>query len=139
MSNYWVLWEDEGFIITTPKNPHISPEEGCHIKINPKISMEKSWDDPVLAGKTFEFAAKASKIIVQEKIADWVNIQNNGNWGLLPNRKLNFHIHIYGRKKSGKTWIKPVKLPELPNTFRNKPMSFEERERLKSRFCKDFG
>ncbi len=56
MSNHWVLWEDEGYIITTPKNPHISPEEGCHIKINPKNSMEKSWDDPVLAGKTFEFA-----------------------------------------------------------------------------------
>ncbi|KON28153.1 hypothetical protein AC481_02635 [miscellaneous Crenarchaeota group archaeon SMTZ-80] len=130
----WILWEDKKFKVSTPENPHIGPDEGCHIKISPKEKIEKSWDDPELAGETFELATRVSKVVIQEKLADWINIQNNGNWGLLPGRKLNFHIHVYGRKKEGKTWGKPIKLPELPDTFKNKPLSEKDREILKIRF-----
>jgi diadenosine tetraphosphate (Ap4A) HIT family hydrolase len=134
MDKDWILWQDKRFVVATPKNPHIVPDEGCHIKVYPKKKIDKSWDNPKLAGETFELASRVSKIIVQEKIADWINIQNNGNWGLLPGRKLNFHIHVYGRKKKGKTWGKPVKLPELPETFKNAPLSKREREILKIKF-----
>jgi diadenosine tetraphosphate (Ap4A) HIT family hydrolase len=133
MNDFWILGENKNFIIKTPKNPHISPREGCHIVIYTKDKMEKSWDDPKLAGKAFELAAKISKVLVEEKIADWVNIQNNQNWDLLPGDKLEFHINIYGRRKSGKTWGQPVELPKSPGTFKNEPMSQKEREILARR------
>jgi diadenosine tetraphosphate (Ap4A) HIT family hydrolase len=130
----WILWENKDFVVKTLKNPHISLEEGCHIVIFTKEKLEKSWDNPELACKGFELAIKVSKIVVDEKIADWVNIQNNQNWGLLPGGKLFFHIHIYGRRKSGKTWSQPVEIPKLPNTFKNKPMSERERKILTAKF-----
>jgi diadenosine tetraphosphate (Ap4A) HIT family hydrolase len=130
MSDDWVLWENENFVIKTPKNPHISPEEGCHVKVYTKQRIERSWDNPELAGKVFELAVKVSKVIIEEKIADWVNIQNNQNWSSLPGGEPEFHIHIYGRRKSGKTWCQPVELPKLPGTFKNEPMSQVDREIL---------
>ena len=133
MSDEWLLWQNKEFIVTTPENPHVSPEEGCHIIVLTKKKLEKPWDDPKLSGRTFELAARVSKIVIGERIADWVNIQNNQNWGLLPRGRLNFHIHIYGRKKSGKTWGQSITLPKLPNTFRNEPLSQKERERLKTK------
>jgi diadenosine tetraphosphate (Ap4A) HIT family hydrolase len=139
MDDEWILWQNNEFVVITPKNPHIGPEEGCHIIILTKKKMGKSWDNPELAGKTFELATKISKIIIEEKIADWANIQNNQNWGLLPGGKLNFHIHIYGRKKSGKTWTQSITLPKLPNTFKNEPLPEKEREILRKRLKESFG
>lgn len=135
----WVLWQNKDFIVTTPKNPHISPEEGCHIIIYPVKKMEKAWGNPELAKKAFELATNISKIIIEEKIADWTNIQNNQNWDFLPGGKLHFHIHIYGRKRSGKTWTQPVQIPKAPNTFKNNPLSESERKILERKLKEVLG
>ena len=64
MSDEWLLWQNKEFVVTTPKNPHISLEEGCHIIVLTKKKVEKSWDDPKLSGRTFELAARISKIVI---------------------------------------------------------------------------
>ena len=131
------LWSDKDFSISTPSNPHITKEEGIHLKITTKKETANAWEDPVLCGKAFTFAAKVADIIVEKlKIVQWANLQYNGNWGLLPGNKPYFHIHIYGRKKTGKTWAQPVILPKLPETFNNEPLTEEERSDLSAAFKK---
>ena len=86
--------------------------------------------------KTFELAARVADVLIDEGLVDWVNLQCNGNWGLLHGRKLSFHVHIYGRKKDGKTWGQPVELPKLPNTYHNEPISGRDVQRLILKFHK---
>ncbi len=125
----FVLWKNDKFVLSTPKNPHLPKSEGCHLIIRPTKNLEKAWDNSKLCGEAFELASKIAKILIDEKIVDWVNLQYNDNWGLLKG-KLSFHVHIYGRKKSGKTWMQPVELPKLPGTFINEPMSKNDIEKL---------
>jgi adenylate cyclase class IV/diadenosine tetraphosphate (Ap4A) HIT family hydrolase len=130
----WILWKNNKFMVNTPENPHLSPEEGCHIVIRPVELIEKAWDNPKLCGEAFELASKVAKIIIDERIADWCNLQYNNNWGLLQGEKLRFHVHVYGRKKTSKNWGQPVELPKFPKTFKNKPLSKDEKERLIIKF-----
>lgn len=119
-SNF-LLWENDNFVIKTPFNPHTSYEEGLHLIVTTKAEQKTAWENPSVSGQAFELAARASKIIEEVGLAPWVNIQANGNWGLLPNAELFFHIHIYGRNKT-ENWAKPIILPQLPGTFENEPM-----------------
>ncbi len=80
---------------------------------------------------------KARPLIVEKlKIVEWANLQYNGNWGLLPGNTTVFHIQIYGRKKTGKTWAQPVQLPNAPGTYKNKPLTEDERKLLSDAFKK---
>lgn len=125
----WILWSNEKFEIVTPQNPHLSPEEGLHLKVLPKKETESSWEDVELCAETFKLAAKVCQAMEKLKLAPWFNLQANGNWGLLPGRTSRFHVHIYARRK-GKTWGLPVQLPNVPGTYQNSPMTEEEREKL---------
>ncbi len=131
------LWSDGEFSITTSSNPHIPKEEGIHLRIFAKKELTKGWDDPELCGKAFVLAAKVADIIVEKlKIVEWANLQYNGNWGLLPGYTPLFHIHVYGRKKTGKTWAQPVQLPKAPGTYNNEPLTEKERKVLSDAFKK---
>jgi len=123
------LWENNTFLISTPINPHIPYSEGLHIIVAPKHDYENAWEDTDTAGATFKLASEACKIMEALKLAPWFNIQANGNWGLLPDARPFFHIHIYGRNKTD-TWAKPIVLPEAPKTYRNDPMPEIDREIL---------
>ncbi len=125
----WILWEDEKFKVITPQNPHIPLKEGLHVKILPKTEVISAWQDINLCAETFRLAAKVCQIMEKLKLAPWFNLQANGNWGLLPGRTPRFHVHIYARKK-GKTWGMSLQLPSVPETYQNKPMAEEEREKL---------
>jgi hypothetical protein len=128
-SSNTLIWENEEFSIKTPVNPHIPYSEGLHVMLAPKADYENAWQDPLVAGRAFEFAAKACKILESLDMAPWFNIQANGNWGLLPGAKKFFHIHIYGRNHTS-TWGKPIQLPEDPDTYLNEPMPDEDIQRL---------
>ena len=91
--------------------------------------------DAFIASKYEVSRSRASKIIEEVGLAPWVNIQANGNWGLLPNAELFFHIHIYGRNKTD-NWAKPISLPQLPGTFENEPMPEADRLALIEAFKK---
>ena len=134
LENSAVLWKNDIFLVTAPDNPHLPREEGCHLIIHPNKPLERAWDNPRLVGEAFELASKVAGILVAEKIVDWINLQCNGNWGLLKGATPWFHIHVYGRKSSGKTWGQPVELPKLPNTYHNEPMSEQDIKRLVSKF-----
>jgi len=118
-----VLWRNTRFIIVTPKNPHLPESEGCHIIVFPVKHVEKGWEALDLAGETFKLALQVAKILVDEKIVDWANLQYNDNWRGAKTGKAWFHLHVYGRKRSGTTWGQPVVLPKTPKSFKNKPLS----------------
>ncbi len=133
-----MLVETEEFEVFTPKNPHTPPEEGPHVVVRPKADVASPWDDPNLCGESFKLAARLAQIMEELHLASWFNLQANGNWGLLPGKTPHFHVHIYGRKRTGKTWGEPVSLPLRPGTFHNDPMSEEAQEALRIRLAKEF-
>ncbi len=125
----WTLWSNSEFEVFTPFNPHTSTEEGLHVIIVPKVTVDSALVDENLSVETFRFAIKVARAMEELKMAPWFNIQSNGNWGLLPGKTPWFHVHIYGRRK-GKTWCMPVQIPLAPGTYHNKPMTERERKDL---------
>jgi|SRR5665213_1233461 len=134
----FTLWENDQFIINTPKNPHIPYSEGLHVIVAPKQEVANAWQDLDLATATFKLAATACKIMEDLQSAPWFNIQANGNWGLLPGGEPFFHVHIYGRNKTS-TWGKPLILPEAPKTYQNDSMPETDRQKHILEFKKQLG
>ncbi len=129
IGNNFVLWENDDFIVKTPFNPHVPYNEGLHIIVAPKSDIEAAWQDPAISGRAFELASRVSAIIKNIGLAPWLNIQANGNWGLLPDSTPFFHLHIYGRNKTH-SWGRPIILPELPGAYKNDPMPEDDRDKV---------
>ena len=129
IGNNYLLWENDDFVIKTPFNPHISYAEGLQIIVATKADIKTAWENPEISGRAFKIAAETCKIAEKMQLAPWFNIQANGNWGLLPGATPFFHIHIYGRNRTG-TWGKPIMLPEAPKTYSNEPMPESHRQKL---------
>lgn len=129
MNNY-LLWESDELEIVTPKNPHISLSEGQHFVVLTKNEIPNAWSDPELSAKAFLLATQLCRILEANKIAPWFNIQANGNWGLLPGTTPRFHVHVYTRLKTGKTWGQPVQLPLQPKTYNNEPLPESARHKI---------
>lgn len=136
IGNNFVLWENDTFLVKTPFNPHIPYSEGLHVLVAPKADIVSAWEDPKLSGEAFDIASRVSKVICELDLAPWLNLQSNGNWGLLPDATPFFHIHIYGRNKT-ESWGKPITLPELPGTYKNDPMSEDDRNLLTAELKKN--
>lgn len=130
-----ILWQNNDFIVTAPRHPHISLLEGRHLGVFTKKSLKSAWHDCRLAAKAFALASKVAGIIIGLDLVQWANIQFNGNWGLLPGQRTNFHLHIYGRKKASPHWATPVPLPKLPKTFNFPPTPRAEINLLKKEFA----
>jgi diadenosine tetraphosphate (Ap4A) HIT family hydrolase len=129
IGNNYLLWENDEFIVKTPFNPHIAYSEGLHVIVAPKQDVRSAWENTELAGRAFALAAEACKVMEDVRLAPWFNIQANANWGLLPGATPFFHLHIYGRNKTGR-WAKPIILPEAPKTYQNDPMPESDRAML---------
>ena len=129
IGNNYLLWENDTFLVKTPFNPHTPYSEGLHILVAPKDDVVTAWEDSELSGAAFKLASKVSKIIIDLDLAPWLNLQANGNWGLLPGATPFFHIHIYGRNMT-ESWGKPITLPALPKTYKNDPMPETDRKLL---------
>jgi diadenosine tetraphosphate (Ap4A) HIT family hydrolase len=127
--DFFILWENDSFTISTPHNPHLAYTEGLHVIISPKHNVSSAWKDADLSANAFKLAAKACKIMEDQGLAPWFNIQANGNWGLLPGSTPFFHVHVLGRNKTN-SWGKPVVLPETPGTYQNEPMPETDRTKL---------
>jgi diadenosine tetraphosphate (Ap4A) HIT family hydrolase len=133
IGNNYILWENDKFLVKTPFNPHIPYSEGLHVIVAPKVDVAHAWEDPELSAETFLLASKISRVINVNNLAPWLNIQANGNWGLLHDATPFFHIHVYGRNKTN-SWGKPIVLPELPATYDNDPMPEQDRKLLTNAF-----
>lgn len=125
----YTLWENDNFIIITPTNPHQPYAEGLHIIIAPKRLVSSAWQDIDLAEATFKLTAQVCKVVEEQNLAPWQNIQANGNWGLLPGSEPSFHVHILGRNKT-ESWGKPIVLPIAPGTYQNDAMPEAHRKLL---------
>jgi hypothetical protein len=75
MVESWTLWEDARFAVSTTANPHLPPEEGCHLLVLPKQSPPHAWADPALTAACFELAARVSQVLERLGLVDWVNLQ----------------------------------------------------------------
>lgn len=139
MPENWTLWQDARFVVSTPANPHVPPEEGCHLQVWPRQAPAHAWADPALTGAAFELAARVSRVLERLGLVDWVNLQANGNWGLLPGATPRLHVHIYGRRRGGQTWGEPVDLPKAPGQFGFSPLSEADRERLTGALAETLG
>lgn len=136
-SDELMLYENDDFEVFTPRNPHLPQKEGPHVVVRPKTDVATPWEDPKMCGRCFKFAARVAQIMEDLGLAEWFNLQANGNWGLLPGNTTHFHVHILGRRKEGETWAKPVQLPSLPGTFRNDPMPEDARRALSAKLAEE--
>lgn len=135
--NVLTLWENDQFMIETPKNPHFPYSEGAHIIVSPKREVANAWSDIDLATDAFRLASEVCKVMEDAGFSPWYNIQANGNWGLLPGNTPFFHVHIYGRNKT-ESWAKPIILPEAPGTYQNDPMPEADRTKLSNDLSNHF-
>jgi diadenosine tetraphosphate (Ap4A) HIT family hydrolase len=136
--NTFILWENNLFTVSTPKNPHVPYAEGPHIIVFPKEETPNAWTNIELSAATFRLASQLCQIMEKIQFAPWFNIQANGNWGLLPGEQPVFHVHVYGRNKTS-MWGKPILIPVAPNTYQNEPMPESDRGILIEAFKSSLG
>jgi diadenosine tetraphosphate (Ap4A) HIT family hydrolase len=106
MSRNWdsaVLYEDDLVRIIIPSQAHISPEDGGHLIVEPRIphtGIEACSRELRYRLIDAVAAASAAMLSLPHMAGGIVNVQDNGNWfdrdgtGRSPKR---LHIHIYGR------------------------------------------
>ncbi len=101
------IYETKNFIVESfdENTPHVSREEGGHIRIRPKIELSDRTELPpelaiecmrltMIVGKALETAMNKQGIEIVR-----VNYHDMGNWAFKKNNKPYFHIHVYGRAK----------------------------------------
>ncbi|MCL2382752.1 MAG: hypothetical protein FWC79_00880 [Oscillospiraceae bacterium] len=120
-----LIYETDNFIVEAFSFPHISREEGGHLKITPKKYYEDRSELPpreaievmrltMITGKAFKRAMNNRGIPVIR-----VNYHDMGNWAYKKNEKPYFHIHIYGRAENAtiQAWPEAMQLPDRSTGF----------------------
>ncbi len=96
------VFEAEHFVIVAPARPHLSREDGGHMIINPKVTVEDRTQltrvQAVELVKLTMVAGAAMQTVLPRRGVDiWrINYQDNGNW------RHELHVHLYGRARSSK-------------------------------------
>ena len=98
-----LIWETENLTLAAHQKPHVSREEGGHIKItlkkpaydrtkiDPKVAIE-AMRLSIVAGEAMEIVMARNGIKLER-----INYQDNGNWAPMFGRENVMHIHLYGR------------------------------------------
>jgi hypothetical protein len=106
------IFETKHFKLIAPEKPHVSREDGGHIKVSVKDAYREQLPDrtklaptqaielmrlTMLAGESFVAAMKKNGIEIVR-----INYQENGNWAYKPESVARgetpfLHIHLYGR------------------------------------------
>lgn len=134
------IYETENFIVEAPEKPHVSREDGGHLKIVPK---ERILDRTKLTPKKAKELMRLTMVIgeafekgMSERGIDVgrINYQDMGNWTVFKQEGPYLHIHIYGRAKSAKVqkWGDAVNLPHRETGFYDdfKPLDEEDIEEI---------
>lgn len=144
------VFETENFVVEQLDKPHISRNDGGHIRICPKQKVaDRTKLSPKLAIEYMRLsmaAGQAMAKVLNKKGIDVgrINYQDNGNWSVFSPEGSYFHVHLYGRAKSSKIqkWGEMVFLPERKDEswFFDKlePLSKEDTEDIKEEMEKIF-
>lgn len=131
-----LIYETKNFIVEAFDAPHISREEGGHIRIIPKVRISDRQDlSPekaielmrltMVVGEAMKYAMKKRGVDIGR-----INYQENGNWGVFKPEGPHLHIHIYGRAKDAKSqkYGEAIHLPQRETGFYKKFRSLDEKD-----------
>ena len=102
------IYETQNFIVEAVDKPHVSREEGGHIKITPKVRVinrqELSPKQAIELMRLTIIVGQAMTTIMKKRGVDIgrINYQDNGNWSVFSSEGPYLHIHLYGRAKNAK-------------------------------------
>lgn len=131
-----LIYETENFTVKSKdENPHVTREDGGHIKIFPKDKYVNRQELPpklaielmkitVLVGEAMANALSKRGIDIGR-----INYQDNGNWNAVKPNDSFLSVHLYGRAKSakiqkyGQALYLPRKEDEPEFYAKNKPLN----------------
>ena len=120
-----IIFQTENFVVDAVEKPHISREDGGHIKISPKVRVvDRTALSPELAIELMRLTmvvGEAMTTAMNKRGVDIgrINYQDNGNWSVFKSEGPYLHIHLYGRAKSAKVnkWGDACHFPQRETGF----------------------
>ena len=104
-----IIYVTNNFKVCIPNKPHVSREDGGHIRIKPIIKeyesrLELSINEAIEVMRLTMLVSEAMINGMKKRGIDIerINYQDNGNWAFLEEKKPHFHIHLYGRTRNSK-------------------------------------
>lgn len=97
-----IVYEARHFVLRTLDQPHVSRNDGGHIVIDPKVTIEDrtqlSREQAVeLVKLTMVGGAAMTTVLTRKGIEiGRINYQDNGNW------RAELHVHLYGRARGAR-------------------------------------
>jgi len=133
--------QTNNFIVVAVEKPHVSREDGGHIKILPKTRiLDRTKLNPKLAIEFIRLTmivGEAMSTAMNKRGVDIgrINYQDNGNWSVFKPEGPYFHMHLYGRAKSAKIhkWGDACHFPQRESGFYDDflPLSNDDIEIIK--------
>jgi len=136
------IFESDNFILVSVEKPHVSREEGGHLKISPKIRVADRLDlSPELATEMAwleMLAGQAMTLALRKRGIDLgiINYQDNKNWGVFKPEGPYLHVHLYGRAKDARVqkYGEAILAPQRDTGFYDnfEPLNDEDIDEIKS-------
>ena len=131
-----LIYETKNFTVESFDKPHVSREEGGHIRIIPKVRMlnrqELSPKQAIELMRLTIVVGQAMTATMKKRGIDIgrINYQDNGNWSVFKPEGPYLHIHLYGRAKNAKIqkYGESMSLPRRETGFYEnfKPLNEED-------------
>lgn len=145
ISEYITIYETTNFKVEVVPKPHISREEGGHLRIKSKekyfssrMDFESNEAKEVMRLSMMAGEALKRAMILRGVPIVRINYMEAGNWAAKSGKPFFFHIHVYGRAENAKIqiWPEAVQLPARDTGFYDKflPLDIEDIEELKKQF-----
>ena len=145
ITEYITIYETANFKVEVVPRPHVSREEGGHLRIKSKekyFSSRMDFDSneakevmrlSMMAGEALKRAMILRGIPIVR-----INYMEAGNWAAKSGKPFFFHIHVYGRAKNAKIqiWPEAVQLPSRDTGFYDNflPLDSDDIVELKKQF-----
>lgn len=144
-TEYITVYETDNFKVEVVPRPHVSREEGGHLRIKSKEKDFSSRMDlhPAEAKEVMRLSMITGEALKRAMTNRGINIirinfMEAGNWVAKTGKPFFFHIHVYGRNEQAKVqiWPEAVQLPARETGFYNSflPLNDEDIVELKKQF-----
>ena len=145
ITEYITIYETANFKVEVVPRPHVSREEGGHLRIKSKekyFSSRMDFDSneakevmrlSMMAGEALKRAMILRGIPIVR-----INYMEAVNWAAKSGKPFFFHIHVYGRAENAKIqiWPEAVQLPSRDTGFYDNflPLDSDDIVELKKQF-----